>query len=153
MDNVLIKVVITMWSIWLITSIIFLIGEMFTTSFFLLWFSIGALIAMLISFFIESWIIQFSIFLAISFLLLCLTRPLTKKLLESKSKVESNVYSLIGKKALVIEPINKMQSTGKVKVNGEVWKAIIESTEITIPEGEEVVINAIDGVKLIVSKE
>ena len=142
-----------MWSIWLIAAAVFLIGEMATEGFLLLWFSIGALIAMIISLFTASIVVQFIVFLVLSFILLCATRPLAKKFLESKSKVESNVFSLIDQTALVIETIDSKQSTGKVKVNGEVWKAISEERDINIPEGEEVLVKKIDGVKLIVEKK
>ena len=142
-----------MWSIWLIAAAVFLIGEMATEGFLLLWFSIGALVAMIVSFFTASIVVQFVIFLIVSFILLCATRPLAKRFLESKSKVESNVFSLIDQTALVIETIDSKQSTGKVKVNGEVWKAISEERDINIPEGEEVLVKKIDGVKLIVEKK
>lgn len=141
-----------MWSTWLIAAAIFFIGEVLTEGFFLLWFAIGALIAMIISFFVPSVIVQSIVFLVISFLLLCFTRSLTKKFLSSKNKTQSNVYSLINEKAYVIETIDAKQGSGKVKVNGEVWKAIVDSNDIVISEGEEVIIKAIDGVKLIVSQ-
>jgi len=140
-----------MWSIWLIAAAVFLVGEILTEGFLLLWFAIGALIGMILSFFIPNIIIQFAIFLIISFLLLCFTRPLTKKFLSSKSKRQSNVHSLINQTAYVIETIDSKNGTGKIKINGEVWKAITNTDDV-INEGEEIIIKAIDGVKLIVSK-
>ena len=142
-----------MWSIWLIAAAIFLIGEMSTEGFLLLWFAIGSIIAMILSFFVSNEIIQFAIFLLVSTILLFATRPLTKKFLESKSKVQSNVYSLLDKTAHVIETIDSKKGTGKVKINGEVWKAILEDNDIIISEGEEVVVGRIDGVKLIVKQK
>ena len=108
---------------------------------------------MILSLFIPNVIAQFVVFLIISSLLLFATRPLTKKFLESKSKVQSNVYSLIDQTAQVIETIDSKQGTGKVKINGEVWKAITESNDIIISEGEDVLVQKIDGVKLIVKQK
>lgn len=142
-----------MWSIWLIAAAVFFIGEMSTEGFLLMWFSIGSLVAMIVSFFTANIIIQFTLFLIVAFILLCATRPLAKKFLESKSKVESNVFSLINQTALVIETIDSKKSTGKIKINGEVWKAISEERDIIISENEEVVIQKIDGVKLVVTKK
>ena len=78
---------------------------------------------------------------------------LTENFLNSRKKVESNVNSLIGKKAKIIEEIDQIEGFGKVKVNGEVWKAILSDPSQTFEIGETVIIKSVDGVKLIISKE
>ena len=42
-----------MWKIWLISSAVFFIIEMFTVGFLVFWFGVGALLAMIVSFFIS----------------------------------------------------------------------------------------------------
>ena len=61
---------ISMSTFWLIVAIIFGVGELMTTSLTLIWFSIGALIVMLISIFIESILWQVVVFAVISITLL-----------------------------------------------------------------------------------
>ena len=76
------------------------------------------------------------------------TKPFVKKLVDVK-KTNTNAFSIIGKKALVIKEINPIHSTGQIKINGEVWSAESENSEI-IQEGLEVEILQIKGVKAIV---
>lgn len=140
-----------MWQIWLILAGIFFIAEMATVGFLIFWFGVGALIAMLSSFFIESIIIQTTIFIISSTILLFATKPLVKKFMDVKP-TKTNAFSIIGKKALVIKEINPIQSTGQIKLNGEVWSAESENNEI-ISEGSEVEILEIKGVKAIVRRQ
>lgn len=137
-----------MWQIWLVLAGIFFIAEMATVGFLIFWFGIGALIAMLSSFFIQNIIIQTTIFIISSTILLFATKPLVKKFMDVKP-TKTNAFSIIGKKALVIKEINPIQSTGQIKLNGEVWSAESENNEI-ISEGNEVEILEIRGVKAIV---
>ena len=68
-----------MWQIWLIIAGICLIVEIFTVGFLIFWFSIGALIAMLISFFTTNVIIQTTVFIITSTILIFATKPFVKK--------------------------------------------------------------------------
>lgn len=144
---------IPLWIIWLIAAVVFFIGEVMTEGFCLLWFSIGALVALFFTLFTDNLIVLFAIFLSVAIILLLATRKLTENFLNSRKKVESNVNALIGKKAKIIEEIDQIEGFGKVKVNGEVWKAITEDSSVTFNVGETVIIKAIDGVKLIIEKE
>ena len=138
-----------MWQIWLILSGLFFIGEIITVGFFVLWLSIGSLIAMIISIFAPSSIIlQTAIFVISSSILILFTKPFVDKYI-NKSTIKTNSYSLIGKKAIVITDINSLDSTGQVKVNGDVWSAKTDNEEI-IKKGTEVEILQINGVKLLV---
>ena len=69
-----------MWQFWLILSGIFLLIEIFNVSFLIFWFSLGALVAMAVSFVINNVIIQASIFLVTSTVLLFATRPFVNKI-------------------------------------------------------------------------
>ncbi len=136
-----------MWQIWLIIAGLFFIGEIITVGFLIFWFGVGALIAMLVSFFTTNIIIQTSVFVITSAILLFVTKPFVKKFVDVKP-TKTNAYSIIGKKALVIKEINS-HSVGQIKIKGEVWSAESEDDE-TIPEGSDVEILQIRGVKAIV---
>lgn len=137
-----------MWQIWLIASGIFFICEIITVGFLVFWLGIGALIAMLVSFFTSNIIIQMSVFVVSSGLLIFATRPLVNKI-SKKDVVPTNVYSLIGKKAIVTESIDCITGKGQIKFEGEVWSAKSKE-QINIPAGSEVEIVSIEGVKAFV---
>ncbi len=138
-----------MWQIWLIISGLLFIGEMITIGFLLFWPAIAALITMVISIFVpDAIILQMAIFVISSAILILFTKPLVNKYINKKT-VPTNTYSLIGKKAIVVEDIKSLEACGQVKVNGEIWSAKSD-TEETIEKGTEVEILQVDGVKLLV---
>ncbi|MBO4816362.1 MAG: NfeD family protein [Clostridia bacterium] len=137
-----------MWIFWLIAAGIFFIIEIATVGFLIFWLAIGALFAMVTSFFTANIIIQTAVFVVISSILIPLTKPFVDKFTR-KDSVPTNSYSLINKKGIVTKDINPTLGTGLVKVNGETWSAKTDD-ETSILKDTEVEIIAIDGVKLIV---
>ncbi len=137
-----------MWQIWLVISGICFILEIITVGFLVFWFGIGALFAMIVSFFTNNIIIQTTVFLISSTALLFLTKPFVKKITKT-DKVQTNAYSIIGKTAIVTKEIDSSKNLGQIKINGETWTAKSINNE-TISEGSEVEIVQIDGVKVIV---
>ncbi len=138
-----------MWQFWLVLSGICLIIESFTLGFFVFWFSIGALFALIVSLFTTNIVIQSVVFIVSSTILLLLTKPLIKKIVKTPKTKSTNVYSIIGKEGIVLESIDNLNSTGKVKVNGELWSAISDNN---IEKGETIKVLSINGVKLKVEK-
>ena len=134
-----------MWQVWLIAAGVFLVLEIFTVGFLVFWLSIGCLLAMLVSFVTDSVIIQTTVFVLSSALLILATKPLTKRFTQ-KDTTKTNVYSLEGKKAIVTEDIDWASGSGQIKLDGEVWSAKT-AEQINIPKGTEVEIEKIEGVK------
>lgn len=139
-----------MWYIWLILAGIFLIIEIMTVGFLIFWLSIGSLLAMLTSFITDNIVIQTAVFVISSTILIFTTKPFVKKFAQNKNPIKTNVYSIIGKVGLVTKEINSIKATGQIKINGEVWSAIGQNNSI-IPEGVEVEVLEIKGVKAIVT--
>ena len=137
-----------MWQIWLIAAGVFLVLEMFTMGFLVFWLGIGCILTMLVSFITDSIIIQTTIFVLSSGILIFATKPFTKKFTE-KDNTKTNVYSLVGKKAIVIEDIDWTTGSGQIKFNGEVWSAKTKE-QVNISKGTEVEIENIEGVKAFV---
>ena len=138
-----------MWQFWLLLAGICVIIESFTLGFFVFWFAIGALFALIVSLFTTNIIIQSVVFVVTSTLLLLLTKPLIKSFVKIPKAKATNVYGLINKEGLVLENIDSLNSTGKVKVNGELWSAI---SDTNIPKDSKIKVLSIDGVKLKVQK-
>ncbi len=137
-----------MWQIWLIIAILFFILEMMGPGFLLFWVGVGALIAMVVSIFVDNLVVQIGVFTIASTVLLFCTRPFVKKFSKNDNTI-TNAQSIIGKKAVVTKEINFLKGTGQIKVNGEAWSAK-SSKEDIIEEGAKVTILNINGVKAIV---
>ena len=140
-----------MWIFWLIAAGIFFIIEMATIGFLVFWLGIGSLLAMVTSFITDNILIQVIVFVVTSTLLLIFTRPLVNKFIKVPKEVKTNVYSIIGKKGIVVQSINNTEGDGQIKVDGEVWSAKSNTDEI-IPKDTEIEIIDIDGVKAVVQK-
>ena len=125
-----------MWQIWLLLAGLFFIGEMITVGFLIFWLGIGALLAMIVSFFTTNIMIQTAVFVISSIILILATKPFVKRFVDVK-KINTNVFSIIGKKALVIKEIDPINANGQIKVNSEIWSAESENGE-KIEEGSEV---------------
>lgn len=138
-----------MWQIWLIAAGIFFVAEIITLGFLIFWLGIGALLAMIVSFFTSNIIIQTAVFVISSAILIFATKPLVNRITKNDKTISTNVYSIIGKSGLVIEDINLVECKGQIKVDGEVWSAICNGNS-TIQAGTEVKVLEIRGVKALV---
>lgn len=139
-----------MWQTWLILSGICLIIEIITTGFLVFWFMIGALIAMVFSFFVDSVVIQTAIFLICSIILLFATKPFVEKFQKKNPTYKTNSSSIEGSVGKVVAEINSIEGKGQIKVNGEVWSAK-SSNGLSIPVGTDITVEKIEGVKAIVT--
>ena len=139
-----------MWQIWLIISGVCFIVEIITVGFLIFWLAIGALFAMVVSFFTDKIIIQTAVFVISSTVLIFATKPFVKKFAKGKSNFKSNVYSIIGDTGIVTKNIDSINGTGQVKINGELWSAVGKD-DIDIEKGTEVKIVEVKGVKAVVS--
>lgn len=135
------------WIFWLILVIVLTIIEVATVNLLTIWFVISGIVALILSFFIEDVAIVSTIFAVLGIILLITTRPILKKYLPTQRE-RTNIDRVIGMKGIVTEEIKK-NVIGEVKVGGKKWSAISNKK---IEVDEEVIVDAIDGVKLIVRK-
>ncbi len=139
-----------LWVIWLIASGIMLVLEIFTVSFFLFFPAVGAFIAFICAIVGLSMEVQIVVFILSTILMIAFIRPLVTKLFKTKD-IQMNSKSVIGKNAVVLKAIDNIHKTGQVKVAGEVWSAVSDTNE-TIEIDSMVIVQSIDGVKLVVRK-
>jgi membrane protein implicated in regulation of membrane protease activity len=137
--------------IWMIFGFILLITEMFTTTFFVMWFGISALFTALVSWlWIDSFALELLIFAVVSFLLVLFTRRLANKMSgEPSRKITQD--EIIGKTGTVTETILSDNSRGLVKMNGQVWRAVSEKG-VEIERGKKVIVKSLHGVKIYVEE-
>ena len=135
--------------VWLCLLIVFLIAEGATVMVVSLWFAGGALAAMVASLLgAEVWL-QVVIFITVSAALLLVLRPLTKKYFTPKLS-RTNVDAVIGKEGLVLDRIDNINATGRVKLEGMDWTARSTSGEV-IEANTLVKVDKVEGVKVFVA--
>ncbi len=135
--------------VWLGLLALFVIVEAATANLLTIWFAAGALAAFVSSFFVENIVIQVVIFVVVSLAVLIALRPIAKKYTRTK-KQPTNADMYINAEGVVTETISNLNATGTVKVRGSVWTARSFNDEVVIPENTVVVVERIEGVKLIV---
>lgn len=134
--------------VWLGLIVAFIAAEAATVNLVSIWFIGGAVAGLVCAILDAAVLLQFAVFLAVSAVLLALLRPVLKKYLRVKP-TKLNADRLIGQEALVTEPINNLEETGAIRMNGVLWTA--KSTDDTqIPAGTRVCIERIDGAKVYV---
>jgi len=133
---------------WIVIMVLAATLEIITTDLVSIWLAIGALAALIIAFWDGQPWIQFTVFFAVSIGSIIISRPFVKKIQKTEI-VHTNADKLIGQLGVVTEKILPNQ-IGEVKIDGRLWSAV-STNDKTHNVGDEVKIEAISGVKLIVS--
>jgi len=116
--------------------VLFLILELMTPTLIFACFVVGSVVSGIFSYFYpEAYYWQLGLFVAISIVLLPMTRTLAKKITKP-SPQKSNIDALIGKVALVTKTIDP-DLGGQVRIEGEIWvatagQAIEENTKVKV---------------------
>lgn len=140
-----------MFLTWIIIGIILLIVEASTVSFVSIFFAIGCFVASLVSLVVPSLGIQIVVMCVFSGIGVAFGRKVLQRYFEVNKEVKpSTIDALIGKTGVVTKDISK-DEVGLVKIEGEVWSATSVNLEY-IPKDTNVLIENIDGVKVVVKK-
>ncbi|MCQ2436613.1 MAG: NfeD family protein [Clostridia bacterium] len=137
--------------VWLALLVVALVAEAATMSLVSIWFVPGLLVAMILAFFGVDIVIQaivFAVLTVISFFVFF-------KFIKCKTKnrtAKTNLDAVVGMEALVTEAIDNINARGAVKVYGKEWSARSADGE-PVPAGTTVVVERIEGVKLIVKNK
>ena len=133
---------------WIAAVIAFSVLEGLTVALVSVWFIGGSIAGLVAAACGASVGLQLGIFVAVSAILLALLRPLAKKYI-SPRREHTNADRLVGREALVTEPIDNLRSSGAVRVDGVEWTARSQSGA-AIDAGTRVKILRIEGVKVFV---
>lgn len=140
-----------MWIIWLSLFVVMLIVEALSTELVSIWFSFGALIALIVSFIDKvPWWVEVIIFIVVSIATLLAMRPVLKRYFKT-NVIKTNVDSYTGKRGYVIEDIEYLKP-GAVKIGDVSWTAIPVDKDQKILENEIIEVVSVSGNKLIVRK-
>lgn len=132
---------------WTVLIIFLTVIEAATVELVTIWFIMSAVVALIVSIFVDNLVIQFGVFVILGVILLITTRPFLVKLLKPKNE-RTNLDRVIDGKAIVTQDILPDEK-GEVKIDGKRWTAISKEKLVS---GTPVRVLKIDGVKLQVEK-
>ena len=136
---------------WALTTLAFIIAELITIQLVSIWFAAGAFVTMIVAYFYSPGFVgELVIFIVTSALLLLITYPLLKNWRHVKH-VGTNSELEIGKTASVIEEVDQLKGTGRVRLNGVDWSAVSADGDDIIPVGAIVTVVRVQGAKLFVT--
>ncbi len=142
---------IIMMIVWVSLFVVALLAEIFTDALVSVWFCIGAVFALCVTFIPNMpWWGELIVFLATSLLSFIIIRPIVNKKLQ-RIKSRTNIDSILGKKGIVLKKITSLEK-GEVKVDSVIWNAIKREDEEDILGGSVVEVIAVNGNKLLVKK-
>ena len=137
-----------MMLLWLGVAVMSLIIESVTSDMVSIWFTPGAILAMILAIWVDLFWLQLLIFLAISVIMLIWARYHFKKHPILHDSAPMNADAVLEERGVVVEEIDNLRETGAVKVKGMVWTARSADGQV-IGKDEIVTIDRISGVKLI----
>lgn len=129
--------------VWLGIVLFLIFIEAATAGLVTIWFVASGIVAMVLSMFIDGYLIQFGVFVLLGVLLLVTTRKSLVKLLGDR-KEKTNLDRVVGMTAIVTKEIDK-NKLGEVKVDGKYWTAFADKN---IKVDSTVKVLEINGVKL-----
>ena len=138
-----------MIGLWIVFIIVSIIVEFETNDLVSIWFTIGAIGALIAAALKAKPLTQVIIFVVISAILLLATRPFVKKLM-SKGVVPTNVDRLIGTVGIITKEVTPYE-VGEIKVNNTLWRAT-SFENLSFNVGEKALIKAISGTKIVITK-
>ena len=139
---------IDLWIVWLILAAIFIVGEIFTAGFFILWFGLGAAAAALLAFLDVSAGWQLAAFIVVSLTLFLASRKFALKVTKEQPP-GIGADRFLEKECIVLEEIDNIRNSGRVRLKAEEWRAQSEDGNI-IPAQSKVQVVRVDGTHLIV---
>lgn len=137
-----------MMGVWIAVFLIALAVEFATTELVSVWFCVGAAFALIFTFIpgMPFWV-EILVFFLVSGIAMAIAVPLVKKM-NRKKNLATNADSMVGKKAKLLEGIEE-DKPGTLRAMGATWDAVSKD-EKPIVKGTEVVIEGIEGNKLVV---
>ena len=142
----------SMTLLWIAVIIILVVAEFMTTALTTIWFVGGAIVAAVASALNAPVAVQIVLFIVVSLALLLAIRPIAVKYFNPE-RVRTNVDAILGKRGIVTEAIDNDLGRGTVKVDGLDWTARSMQPVMQIEKDKHVIVQAVDGVKLIVTED
>lgn len=138
--------------IWGCIAVATIIIELETSDLDAIWFSIGSIVALIVTLIWPNLALvwQLTIFISVTIVLLLTLGRWAKKKFRNKN-ISTNADALVGKELLILEDCNEFDK-GSGLINGVVWTTICKSGH-KLQKNDHAIIVAIDGNKLVVQRK
>ncbi|EDS77767.1 nodulation efficiency protein D [Clostridium botulinum C str. Eklund] len=134
--------------LWIIISIVAFLIDISTSSFLFIWFTIGGVIATILSLMEFSFTVQIITFIIISIVLMLICYPIIRRTIKKTVPItETMEQEYIGDEFVIEKDV---EDKAIIKYNGIYWT--VKSVEGKIEKGSKVKIVAIEGNKLLIKK-
>jgi len=140
------------WAIWILLAVVLAVGEIMTLGFFLAPFAVGALLGAVADLAGAGLIVSLIVFLLSSMLLFGFVRPIARRHMRTPAQLRTGTAALVGQTAMVTERIANDESSGAVKLEGELWTARAYDGDEVIEAGSRVHVIEIRGATALVSE-
>jgi len=140
------------WAIWILLAVVLAVGEIMTLGFFLAPFAAGALLGAVADLAGAGLIVSLIVFLLSSMLLFGFVRPIARRHMRTPAQLRTGTAALVGQTAIVTERIANDESSGAVKLEGELWTARAYDGDEVIEAGSRVHVIEIRGATALVSE-
>lgn len=137
--------------VWIVLIIVFALIEIVTVGLTSIWFAGGAVAALLCYAVGLSEVWQFIVFVAVSLILLCFTRPWAMKYLKPHL-VKTNYEQAIGENVCLTETVDNIRGTGTAVYKGQEWTARACEENKIFEAGSIVKVKEIRGVTMYVAE-
>jgi len=136
------------WQMWIAIAALFVVGEIFTAGFFLFWFGVGAAVAGVLALLGAGSAVQWGSFAVVSAVLFAVSRRFAEKFTKDQPP-GIGADRFIGKIGVVLEEINTLENSGRVRIGQDEWRADSD-TGTVISVGTRVKVTRLDGTHLVV---
>jgi membrane protein implicated in regulation of membrane protease activity len=139
---------------WLAIIVICIFVEIHTNAFIAVFIGAGAILPFFLALASVPFAVEAVLWLVLSLLLVALLRPAAmhrfhrKGVIDLASPAKSTMTNLTG---IVEDPVGDEGHPGRVKIRGELWRAVSSSKE-TIPDGAQVIVRKTYGTTLWVER-
>lgn len=142
------------WVLWVIFGVFFIIAELFTLGFVLLWFGIGAIAAALAAYLGVGVFGQFLIFAVISTVLTVMSRTIFDNVFKfaGDEEIKMGIDTLPGQIGTVKKSSKGALKQAIVNVYGSDWNAFPIDDYTNFEEGEKVEVVKVEGSSIYVRK-
>ena len=132
--------------LWIAVLIVAVIVEIGTVQIVSIWFAVGAFAAIVSMLFGAPLLVQIIVFVAVSFILILVTRPVVSKMMKKTAGVVK-VNDEVGKRVRAVETVTSV--SGRVVLGDVHWMAVTEG-EKTVAAGSEAVVKSVKETVLVV---
>lgn len=137
------------YGFWIIAGVVVLIIELLSATFFMLWVAGGCFVAAVVAALLPNvaWA-PWAAFVVSTVVLLYLGQPLARRVQQEKL-TPSNVDAMVGREGVVLERIDPVENTGRVRIGSEEWRARADER---IDRGARVCVLSVEGATLMVTE-